>query len=371
MADIQIVNDLPLAYEDTVADRLDANFRTYFLQEKGNAIVNVEKWTAKKVDYQPSKLGKARGRPHLNQYLIKEDSFTDIGGGRMTFLRHFAQIPEPWFDFEQKSVLYYHNPSLVGINFDSKYGRYGWLNDTDSLKNVPFIAKATRYYVTKTTMDFYLATRYSLIGDFDNNWLYPHALIDNTFLTNASTGYKYPAKLFVNNPRVLLGSADATPVALAPDKVTLWKPNIYEITRYESSINYRVLLESEAYGVAITFRWIAGANFDEESVYDNGTLRVDYGREGATTFGNTFNSQFGAKKNQLRFQQSLRSSVEKEQFNNFRIRVQSQTGLKVVDTLLGGAEFENPLDQESDDQTFALKWDGESAQINLTFVIGK
>ena len=64
---------------------IDANFRTYYAQERGNAKVFVEKYYVAKKDYISTKvpIGSKRG---TDQYLIKEDQFTDIGGGYATFL---------------------------------------------------------------------------------------------------------------------------------------------------------------------------------------------------------------------------------------------------------------------------------------------
>lgn len=360
--DLEIVNDLPANYDDTIADRIDVNFQTYFLQEKGNSIVNVEKWSVRKKDYIPSILGRPRGRPHVNQYLIKEDSQTDIGGGRMTFLKHFAQMPEPWFDYEQKSVKYYQGSTFSGINYDSRYGRYGFPYSAYAVRNVPFLVKATRYYVTTFTMFLYLQSRYTLSSQFSTgNWLYPDGLADNIYLNDSYTQTKYPARLFVNAPRTSIGSADSTPVVVAPDKITLWKPSIYEITRYESKINLQIEEEGSA-GIPIIFRWIFDSGVTETStVYDNGTVRVD--------LGNTFTSSRGARLNFLYFQKRLRTDAERLAFQSFQVKVQSDTGLKVVNTLLSGGIYENSL-EESADQTFKVKWDESSAQINITFVIG-
>ena len=215
-------------------------------------------------------------------------------------------------------------------------------------------------------MDFYLATRYTLSGQFSTgNWLYPDGLSDNLYLTNNSTGYKYPARLFVNAPRTSIGSGDATPVAIAPDKVTLWKPNIYEITRYEASINHKIAQEGTA-GIPIIFRWIFNAGAFEERTVNGGTLRVDFSLTGGNT---TFGSTYGLSLNFPRYMERLDSDFQKTSFQTCRVKVTSATGLKVVNTFLGGAEFENPL-EESADQTFKLKWDGSSAQINVTFIIG-
>lgn len=369
--DTKIVNDLPTGYDDTVPDRLDENFRTYFLQEKGNAIVNVEKWSVNKKDYIPSTLGISRGRPHLNQYLIKEDSFTDIGGGRMTFLKHYAQIPEPWFDYEQKTTKYFQGNVVSGINYDSKYGKYGFPHRAYAVRNVPFLAKATRYYVTKTTMDFYLFGRYTLGEPFfgepssERNWLYPNALSDNTYLTNLSTGYEYPEKLFVNAPRVSLSSSSTTPVAIAPDKITLWKPNIYEITRYEANINHRIPPESDG-GIPITFRWIFDEGAFETNVLSNGTMRVDFILDGGE---DTSDLTYGIQANYPVLMERLVNDTQKSSFQNCRVIVTTENNLAVVGNFLSGGVFENPLRTLSS-QEFNLKWDGSSSAISLTFIIG-
>ena len=79
---------------------IDSNHGHYYLQDHGDALVRTQKFLVPKKKYIPSPLGQeSRGR----RFLIKEDQFTDIGGGYATFVRHIAQMPKPWFSFEEKS----------------------------------------------------------------------------------------------------------------------------------------------------------------------------------------------------------------------------------------------------------------------------
>ena len=85
---------------------LDRDFAVYEIQPEGESLVYVEKLAIKKEQYVPLPLGNSTINPARGR-LIKEDSFTDIGGGYMTFHRHFAVRPKPWFTYEPKQVQLY------------------------------------------------------------------------------------------------------------------------------------------------------------------------------------------------------------------------------------------------------------------------
>ena len=139
MSDNPNILDLPKVYTDFSLwpVLIDPDHSTYQLQTQGNSQVYVEKYIILKKNYRPflaAELGSQTTR-RMGCVLIKEDSFTDIGGGYASFLRHYARIPDSWFDYENKNVLFYFNGGSlaftpkVGINYD--YGCSSILSDRD------------------------------------------------------------------------------------------------------------------------------------------------------------------------------------------------------------------------------------------------
>lgn len=285
---------------------LDMNSQIYYLQEQGNALVVVEKYAKRKISYTPSILGVPR-ESNRNQILIKEDGFTDIGGGMITFLRHYAQIPEPWYSFEEKSALVYEHGGMMGINYDSfqgnnAFGNTGFNYKGANRRSMNFLCKASRYYVTKERMDEYIEKRYTLEGSFagqgtiestfkvvyflgvilifeikgkgfTGSFLRPNMLGlgeldedgkrldgDNVFLVDENTGFDYPKRLYINAPLGSIQKTDNSECVIAPDRIRLWQPGIYEITRYTSTIN---LLEADFESITVQVFY----NFDNNQVF--------------------------------------------------------------------------------------------------------
>ena len=244
--------DLPAFADTTFPTLLDGNFSNYKLQKEGNAQVVVEKYAIKKDLYVPFFLGAigsgSRQRP--DSVLIKEDGFTDIGGGFATFLRHFARIPDPWFDYEQKSVLFFFQRfqgTPVGINYDYGCGQLpvgfnecGFLTGY-ARRNVTIQAKATRYYLTQQTLESYINNDF-ILPNSGASWryshLYPDAELENTFTTITQFGKpsSLPSYLFVNQPRVKTIKTNTNEMVMDVDSIKKWHGNIYELTRYTSQI---------------------------------------------------------------------------------------------------------------------------------------
>lgn len=243
--------DLPTGIESIFPKLIDENFSTYQLQKEGNAQVFVQKYVIKKdsyIPYFPTPIG-SFSEVHTQALLIKEDSFTDIGGGYATFLRHYARIPDSWFDYEPKSVLYYFRNNVggaVGINYDYGCGQLpvgfnGCGVIGFSRRNVTVLAKATRYYITQDVLESYVNNDFILPqsgGGWKYSHLYPDAQAENTYTTINQFGknYSVPSYLFVNQPRVKTVPTDSNEIALEIDDIKKWQGNIYEITRYTSQI---------------------------------------------------------------------------------------------------------------------------------------
>ena len=243
--------DLPTGIESIFPKLIDANFSTYQLQKEGNAQVFVEKYVIKKdsyIPYFPAPIG-SFSQVHTEALLIKEDSFTDIGGGYATFLRHYARIPDSWFDYEQKNVLYYFRNVRggdVGINYDYPAGLLpvgfqGVGIIGASRRTINIIAKATRYYITQTVLESYINNDF-ILPESGESWryshLYPDAERENTYTTINQFGknYSVPSVLFVNEPRRRTSPTNPNEIAVAIDDIKKWQGNIYEVTRYTSQI---------------------------------------------------------------------------------------------------------------------------------------
>ena len=83
---------------------------------------------------------------------------------------------------------------------------------------------------------------------------------DNTFLIDPVTKQDYPEKLFVNAPLGTILKTDNSECVIAPDRITLWQPGIYEITRYTASIN---LIENNEENISVQVYW----EFDEQQIF--------------------------------------------------------------------------------------------------------
>ena len=84
---------------------LDPSFSFYQAQKEGDAQVHVQKVLVGKAAYTPLPIGSPMPiRPGLS--LIKEDNYTDIGGGYATIHRHYAKRPLDWFDYEQLKPIF-------------------------------------------------------------------------------------------------------------------------------------------------------------------------------------------------------------------------------------------------------------------------
>ncbi len=119
--------DLPVDFFDE-ANLLDANFG-FALQDKNvpTSKIFTEKYAAKKGDYQFLPIGTTSAN-HPQAVLFEESNFTDIGGGLMTFVRKFAQIPE---DHEELVTASVRAGRIIGVNNTSYISNFigGDLND--------------------------------------------------------------------------------------------------------------------------------------------------------------------------------------------------------------------------------------------------
>lgn len=399
--DLQEVNKFP----NVGADIIDANHSTYYLQDQGEARVKTQKLLVEKKYYQPSTLGTTLGRAGPDEVLIKEDNFTDVGGGYATFIRHYAKIPKPWFSFEEKSALVYEGGQMIGINYDSFYGEKNAFGNTGfnfkgaTRRNINFLAKATRYYVTKSTMDFYQFARYSLRGNFvgqgttestfqviqylgvtiiieikgkgfSGSFLRPNMLGigrgDNEFLVDAITKQDYPKRLYINAPLGTIQRNDNSECVIAPDRIRLWQAGIYEITRYTSSINLSAS-DEERIAIQVYYKFDSNQNFTTDELSNvNVVLFADQAEEVQNT----------TPLNYYLFKE-LSTDAEKTATYNIRIRIEETVGgqeffVKGTSVNVIGGEIQNtetiPNFLEG---TLQVAWNGQQPKIVLNFDISK
>lgn len=174
---------------------LDKNAEVYNNLPTGKGYVYVERYAQKKSRYEPL----AIGTPSVNRrntYLIKEQNFRDIGGGLFEWERHYALVPESWYDYQVVSYRYY---------------KFSYFNTTFYL-NPNFTGGNTDSTLAKVTREYYL--------EKDVNDAIEH--LEPTSLTN-ETG------LFEDV------------IGIREDEISVYAGKIYEVKKYEAiSINIGV-----------------------------------------------------------------------------------------------------------------------------------
>ena len=276
MSDNPNILDLPKTYTDFSLwpVLIDPDHSTYQLQTQGNSQVYVEKYIILKKNYRPflaAKLG-SQTRRRMGCVLIKEDGFTDIGGGYASFLRHYARIPDSWFDYENVNVNFYFNggslafTKKVGINYD--YGcsstPVGFSECGFALyyenRNFTLRAKATRYYLDQATLEKYINNNF-IYPDAAASWrfnpIYPEAIQENDYTSVRIFGDNrvLPSRLILNAPRTKVATTDSREAIVEVDNIKKWQASIYELTRYTSQLlpDYNAEVESITVQVDYTF----------------------------------------------------------------------------------------------------------------------
>lgn len=167
--------DLPIESADGEEPLLiDGNAGFYEAQPRGKSYVYIERYVQKKVFFTPLLEGTESSiRPKT--YLVKTTNYQDMGGGLVMFDRHYAQIPESWFDYQVVAVstawvgglldaLYYVNPNISG-GFD---------------RNTSILAKVTRNYYLESELPSILnleAPTYFLPGGFSGFQIFPNIIV--------------------------------------------------------------------------------------------------------------------------------------------------------------------------------------------------
>jgi hypothetical protein len=128
---------------------VDENAGFYYAQPQGNAHVFVEKYAVKKIDFSPGSIGGTASS--RDGYLVKETNFSDIGGGLMTFERHYAVLPTAWDGYEIVSYIEQERYEGFGgaegqIVVNPEARPYGMFNFISNSNTVTRLAKATRTY---------------------------------------------------------------------------------------------------------------------------------------------------------------------------------------------------------------------------------
>lgn len=184
--------DLPTLADSGKSELLlDANYGFYETQKKGDAFVYVEKYAVNKDSYVELPKGTISNNRN-NVYMVKQTNYSDVGGGMVTFERHFAVIPSSWFDYEIISVT---------LAFGTSGANTTWAvsSTLESGSSVGVLTKVTRAY--------YLETNLPTLQTSDPVYTYTAATasFDFTFLTGKK---------------------------LRADEVEVYMGNIYEVKSY-------------------------------------------------------------------------------------------------------------------------------------------
>lgn len=365
--------DLPTGIESIFPKLIDENFSTYQLQKEGNAQVFVQKYVIKKdsyIPYFPTAIG-SFSEVHTQALLIKEDSFTDIGGGYATFLRHYARIPDSWFDYEQKSVLYYFrniSGGDVGINYDYGCGLLpvgfnGCGIIGFSRRNITVQAKATRYYITQDVLESYVANDFILPqsgGSWKYSHLYPDAQAENTYTTINQFGknYSVPSVLFVNEPRIRTSPTNQNEIGVAIDDIKRWQGNIYEITRYTSQIQPNFSPEVDELTFQMEYRF-------ESDVTQNQISATTVYMSSVTAGATITDPPSGEFQNLIDV-----SNPEDDLTEQFIITVQGGLKVKSVTTLGGTSTLDVSALSGFSVGTIYSTWNNSNPVVQLTVFIG-
>lgn len=209
--------DFPKTFQDddSAIFVLDGRSVCYKTRMEHDGVVFVEKCLVRKGEYVPTALSDNSGNPVAksdiaNAFLVKETNFSDVGGGLLTFERHYATIPSVWYDYEEVS---YRTLWWGAINYRS-YSGGG--NSWDKTRQVS--AQAVHYYFNYKDLPKVAVPEGNNVGseykdDFTRTF---------TIAPESRVGSNWEAQ----------AGNYGTTVAIAPDKISLYMGEIYELVRY-------------------------------------------------------------------------------------------------------------------------------------------
>jgi hypothetical protein len=188
---------------------VDKDFLTYKPRVESDGVVHVEKCLARKDQYINTELGTKKS--DRNAYLVKETNKQPVGGGLMTFERHYATIPDTWYDYE---LISYRVLWDGRVNYRNNFNGSGssWDRTRKS------IARAERRYFLESENVFgipVLPTQ--AVSDRDDN-------AGTNFVDDFTKIYTVP-------PESRNAGSNFKRV-IAPDRVQVYMGNIYELTRF-------------------------------------------------------------------------------------------------------------------------------------------
>lgn len=215
--------DFPKTFQDDedAILLLDANFRVYQPRDVSDGVVYIEKYLVRKGRFVRTKRTNedqslVASLFHTNAFLIDETNFQDIGGGLQTFERHYATIPNTWYDFQEVS---YRTVYWGAVNWRTRSGGGAtWHSERSAL------AKATRYYFTLKDLPT------DVVPEDDNQ--------ATEYVNDFTKIYAFPpeGRLGLNWEDYTPDPANLKTFAIAPDKVTRYMGDIYEFIRYTIEI---------------------------------------------------------------------------------------------------------------------------------------
>ena len=141
---------------DTNGLLIDKHAGFYQAQPNGNAFVYVSKYAVKSADFTPGAIGASHDTE--DAYMVKETNISNIGGGLMTFERHYAALPDTWDGYEIVSYIEQERYEGFGgeegqIVVNPEARPAGMFNFISNSNTVTRLAKATRTYYREDEFD--------------------------------------------------------------------------------------------------------------------------------------------------------------------------------------------------------------------------
>lgn len=214
-----VIDDLPASFlnDEDATLVIDPNSNFYRPDSRHDGIVRIEKCLVRKGHYKEIEIEPASGNlvtssSHNLSFLVKETNFQDIGGGLLTFDRHYATYPTPWFEYEEVS---YRADYDGTINYRNKAGiGASWHATRNTL------AKVNYYYINKKFLPTTSVPDTSTSG---TTYADDFTRFFNT-APQSRLGYDWES---YNTP-----SSPPLKVVIAPDTITKYLGGIYEFKRY-------------------------------------------------------------------------------------------------------------------------------------------
>lgn len=188
---------------------IDPNFNAYKPRAESDGFVFVEKCLCRRDRYIKTPLGEKKS--DRDAYLVKETNQTQVGGGLVSFERHYATIPSTWFDYELVTYRVIWNGR---VNYRNNFNGSG--SSWDKTRKSIATAERRYFFESENTLGIPVL---------------PTERVEDRIDTAGTLFVDDFTKLYTVAPESL-GAGNNSKRVIAPDRVELYMGNIYELTRF-------------------------------------------------------------------------------------------------------------------------------------------